>query len=88
MPSKRKKTAQEKRKKTRGRRKVKSGDCCVTIKPKTSKFCYLCILKPGKLKFCFWKRLAFWAVLALYGETVTGLASESFFKQNSPERMV
>ena len=55
-PAKEKKTAQEKRKKTRGKRKVKSGDCCVTIKPKTSKFCYLCILKPGKLKFCFWKR--------------------------------
>ena len=39
MPSKRKKKAQEKRKKTGGKRKVKSGD--------------LCILKPGKLKFCF-----------------------------------
>lgn len=32
--------------------------------------------------------MAFWAVLALYGETVTGLASERFFKQNAPERMV
>ena len=49
MLSKRKKMTQEKRKKTRGKRKVKSGDCCVTVKPKPSKFCYLCILKLGKL---------------------------------------
>ena len=33
-------------------------------------------------------KMAFCAVLALYGQTVTGLASESFFKQTSPERMV
>ena len=38
-PAKEKKKAQEKRKKTGGKRKVKSGD--------------LCILKLGKLKFCF-----------------------------------
>ena len=36
MLGKRKKMTQEKRKKTRGKRKVKSGDCCVTIKPKPS----------------------------------------------------
>ena len=44
--------------------------------------------KDKKAMKCSTYKMAFWAVLALYGQTVTGLVSESFFKQNSPERMV
>ena len=57
MPSKRKKIRQDKRKKRGGKRaKSKSQDCCVTFKPKNSKFYILRVPELRKLIFCTWFR--------------------------------
>ena len=53
-PAKEKKNEARKVKK-RGGEKAK--DCCVTLKPKNSKFCFLRMPELHKLIFCIWKRL-------------------------------
>ena len=56
-PARGKKMRQDKRKKRGGEKaKSKSQDCCVTFKPKNSKFCFLRIPELRKLIFCIWIR--------------------------------
>ena len=51
-PAREKKMRQEKRKKKGGEKaKSKSQDCCVTFKPKISKFCFLRMPELRKLIF-------------------------------------
>ena len=57
MPNKRKKMRQGKRKNKGGEKaKSKSQDCCVTLKPHNSKFCFLRMPELCKLIFCIWIR--------------------------------
>ena len=55
-----------------GRREVKSKsqDCCVTFKPKNSKFCFLRMPKLCKLISCIWIR-RLWSVCPVNGSVVS-----------------
>ena len=69
MPSKREKWG-KKSEKRGGRERVnsKSQDCCVTCKPKNSKFCILRMPELRKLIFCIWFRRP-WSLRPVCGLT-------------------